>query len=202
MKLKSVVLLLSCAMVNLTFSQLAMADKISIKDVKISSGAEIMDKAPNVGDKAVDFTLPYATKDTMIFEGLKLSSLFGKGPVILAFYPADWSSGCTKEMCSMRDNFSDLQKLEAQIIAISGDYVYSHHAWAQHHNLPFTLASDYNGKIARLYDSWNEEKNYCKRTAFLIDNDGKIAYRDLEYSVKDDADFLALKEAIGKLKNK
>ena len=192
--------LLSFAVVSLTFSRLAMADKLSIKDVKISSGAEIMDKAPKVGDKAVDFTLPYATKDTMIFEGLKLSTLFGKGPIILAFYPADWSSGCTKEMCSMRDNFSDLQKLEAQIIAISGDYVYSHHAWAQHHNLPFTLASDYNGKIARLYDSWNEEKNYCKRTVFLIDNSGKIAYRDLEYSVKDDNDFLALKEAIGKLK--
>ena len=200
MKSKSLASLLSFAIVSLIFSQLAMADKLSIKDVKISSGAEIMDKAPKAGDKAVDFTLPYATKDTMIFEGLKLSSIFGKGPIILAFYPADWSSGCTKEMCSMRDNFSDLQKLEAQIIAISGDYVYSHHAWAQHHNLPFTLASDYSGKIARLYDSWNEENNYCKRTVFLIDNDGKIAYRDLEYSVKDDADFLTLKESLGTLK--
>ena len=192
--------LLSFAVVSLIFSRFAMADKLSIKDVKILSGAEIMDKAPKAGDKAVDFTLPYATKDTMIFEGLKLSSLFGKGPIISAFYPADWSSGCTKEMCSMRDNFSDLQKLEAQIIAISGDYVYSHHAWAQHHNLPFILVSDYNGKIARLYDSWNEEKNYCKRTAFLIDNDGKIAYRDLEYSVKDDVDFQALRETLAKLK--
>lgn len=200
MKFKVLISLLSLAIFNLTSLEFAIADKISIKDVKISSGAEIMDKAPKVGDKAVDFTLPYATKDTMNHEGLKLSSLFGKGPVILAFYPADWSSGCTKEMCSMRDNFSDLQKLEAQIIAISGDYVYSHHAWAQHHNLPFTLASDYSGKLARLYDSWNEEKNYCKRTVFLIDNSGKIAYRDLEYSVKDDADFLALKEAIAKLK--
>jgi len=200
MKSKSLASLLSFAIVSLIFSQLAMADKLSIKDVKISSGAEIMDKAPKAGDKAVDFTLPYATKDTMIFEGLKLSSIFGKGPIILAFYPADWSSGCTKEMCSMRDNFSDLQKLEAQIIAISGDYVYSHHAWAQHHNLPFTLASDYNGKIARLYDSWNEEKNFCKRSVFLIDNSGKVAYRDLEYSVKDNADFLALKDAIAKLK--
>jgi len=200
MKLKSLLLLLSFVIANLIFTGFAIADKISIKDVKISSGAEIMNKAPKEGEKAVDFTLPYATKDTMNHEGLKLSSLFGKGPVILAFYPADWSSGCTKEMCSMRDNFADLQKLEAQIIAISGDYVYSHHAWAQHHNLPFTLASDYSGKIARLYESWNEERNFCKRTVFLIDNDGRVAYRDLEYSVKDDADFLDLKEAIGKIK--
>ena len=199
-KIFIVSLLSSFLIYGLAFPQTSSSDKLSIKDVKISSGAEFMDKAPKVGDKAVDFILPYATKDTMIFEGLKLSTLFGKGPIILAFYPADWSPGCTKEMCSMRDNFADLQKLEAQIIAISGDYVYSHHFWAQHHNLPFILVSDYNGKVARLYDSWNEEKNYCKRTAFLIDNSGKIAYRDLEYSVKDDTDFLALKEAIGKLK--
>src|SRR4030065_751956 len=199
-KIFIVSLLSSFLIYGLAFPQTSSSDKLSIKDVKISSGAEIMDKAPKVGDKAVDFTLPYATKDTMIFEGLNLSSLFGKGPIISAFYPADWSSGCTKEMCSMRDNFSDLQKLEAQIIAISGDYVYSHHAWAQHHNLPFILVSDYNGKVARLYDSWNEEKNYCKRTAFLIDNSGKIAYRDLEYSVKDDVDFQALRETLAKLK--
>lgn len=199
-KIFAVSLLSGFLICSLAFPQTSSSDKLSIKDVKITAGAEIMDKAPKVGDKAVDFTLPYATKDTMIFEGWKLSSLFGKGPIILAFYPADWSPGCTKEMCSMRDNFADLQKLDAQIIAISGDYVYSHHFWAKTQNFPFMLASDYNGKVAHLYDSWNEEKNYCKRTVFLIDNSGKIAYRDLEYSVKDDADFLALKEALGKLK--
>lgn len=156
--------------------------------------------APNVGEKAVDFTLPYATKDTLMMEGLKLSDLFGKGPIILAFYPADWSGGCTKEMCTLRDNFSALQELKAQIVALSGDYVYTHHEWAKHHNLPFTLVSDYGGKVAKQYDSWNDDYGMCKRTVFLIDNQGKIAYRDLEYSVKDQKDFEDLKKALADLK--
>ena len=156
--------------------------------------------APDVGEKAIDFTLPYATKDTLVFEGMKLSDLFGKGPIILAFYPADWSGGCTKEMCTLRDNFSALQELNAQIVALSGDYVYTHHEWAKHHNLPFTLVSDYGGKVAKQYDSWNDDYGMCKRTVFLIDNQGKIAYRDLEYSVKDQKDFEDLKKALADLK--
>ena len=156
--------------------------------------------APEIGQKAIDFTLPYATKDTLVFEGMKLSDLFGKGPIILAFYPAAWSGGCTKEMCTLRDNFSALQELNAQIIAISGDYVYTHHEWAKHHNLPFTLASDYGGKVAKQYDSWNDEYGMCKRTVFLIDNQGKVVYRDLEYSVKDQKDFEDLKKALADLK--
>jgi len=156
--------------------------------------------APEVGEKAIDFTLPYATKDTLVFEGMKLSDLFGKGPIILAFYPAAWSGGCTKEMCTLRDNFSALQELNAQIVALSGDYVYTHHEWAKHHNLPFTLVSDYGGKVARQYDSWNDDYGMCKRTVFLIDNQGKIAYRELEYSVKDQKDFEDLKKALADLK--
>lgn len=157
-------------------------------------------QAPEAGQKAVDFTLPFATKDTIVFEGMKLSDLFCKGPIILAFYPADWSGGCTREMCTLRDNFTALHRLDAQILAISGDYVYSHHEWAKHHNLPFTLVSDYGGKVAGIYDSWNEQYGMCRRTVFLIDNQGKVAYRDLEYSVKDENDFNQLKQALADLK--
>lgn len=157
-------------------------------------------QVPNVGEKAIDFTLPYATKDSLARENLKLTDLFGKGPVVLAFYPADWSGGCTKEMCTFRDNFSALQELNAQIVAVSGDYIYSHFEWAKHHNLPFTLVSDYGGKVAKQYDSWNDQYDMCKRTVFLIDNKGKIAYRDLEYSVKDQKDFEDLKKALADLK--
>jgi peroxiredoxin Q/BCP len=157
------------------------------------------DQAPGVGDRATDFTLPYATKDTIVFGGMKLSGLFGKGAIILAFYPADWSGGCTKEMCTLRDNFAALQELVAQIVAVSGDYVYSHHQWAKHHDLPFTLVSDYGGKVAKQYDSWNDQYGFCKRTVYLIDKDGKIAYRNLEYSVKDDKHFSELKRTLAEL---
>src|SRR5688572_482765 len=70
---------------------------------------------PGVGQPAPDFRLPYATQEKIYFkpdEHLALNSLRGKN-VILAFYPADWSSGCTTEVCTLRDTFAELAKLNA-----------------------------------------------------------------------------------------
>src|SRR5688500_11066930 len=87
---------------------------------------------PQVGQKAPDFKLPYATQEKAVFnpkEGMTLSEYRGK-TVVLAFYPADWSSGCTTELCTFRDTFKDLDRVGAVILGISGDYVFSHHEWA------------------------------------------------------------------------
>lgn len=153
-----------------------------------------------VGDRAPEFSLPYATKDSIARTPLNLSSLIGKSAIVLAFYPADWSGGCTKEVCTMRDDFGNIQSLNADILAISGDYVYSHHEWAKHHNLPFKLVSDHNHEVAKAYYSYNEKSLMNKRTVVVIDTHGAIAYMDLEYSVRDDADFQLLKSALAKLR--
>lgn len=153
-----------------------------------------------VGDRAPDFSLPYATKDSIARTPLNLSSLVGKSAIVLAFYPADWSGGCTKEVCTLRDDFGNIQSLNADILAISGDYVYSHHEWAKHHNLPFKLVSDHNHEVAKAYYSYNEKSLMNKRTVVVIDTRGAIAYMDLEYSVRDDADFQQLKSALAKLR--
>lgn len=149
-----------------------------------------------VDQMAPDFALPYATKDSISRTLIKLSELVGKSYIILAFYPADWSGGCTKEVCTMRDDFGNIEKLNAEILAISGDYVYSHFEWAKHHNLPFKLVSDHSHEIAKAYTSFNDKTGYNKRTVFVIDKQGKIAYMDLEYSVRDDQDFTKLKQAV------
>ncbi|MBI4418857.1 MAG: redoxin domain-containing protein, partial [Ignavibacteriales bacterium] len=73
----------------------------------------------------------------------------------MAFYPADWSPGCTKELCTFRDSLARLQEPNVEILAISGDYVWSHHAWAKHHEFPFKLLSDHRHTVARLYASSN-----------------------------------------------
>jgi len=83
-----------------------------------------------VGTAAPDFSLPFATKDSMYRTPLNLSALIGKSAIILAFYPADWSAGCTKEVCTLRDSFSGLQDLNAEVLGVSGDYVWSHHELA------------------------------------------------------------------------
>lgn len=153
-----------------------------------------------VGSVAPDFALPYATRDSVAKIPLKLSEIIGTRNIVLAFYPADWSSGCTKEVCTFRDSFSKLQELNAEILGISGDYVWSHHAWAKHHDLPFRLLSDHRHEVARAYESFNEQTNYTRRTIVVIDTRGTIGYMDLEYSVADSLDFERLKKALGSLR--
>jgi peroxiredoxin len=151
-----------------------------------------------VGAQAPDFSLAFATKDSLGFGDISLSSFKGKN-VILAFYPADWSGGCTKEVCTLRDNFAALSELNAVILAISGDYPYSHHEWAKYHSIPFLLLSDHRHRVSPVYHSYNESTGYNKRTVYVIDDKGVIAYIDLEYSTRDMVSFDKLKAAISRL---
>ena len=158
--------------------------------------------APKVGEAAPDFRLPYATQEKIYLkpeEHMSLSSLRRKN-VILAFYPADWSGGCTKEVCTLRDTFAEMAKLNATVLGISGDYVFSHHEWAKFHKLPFALLSDHDHKIARAYGSFNEAVGFNKRTVFLIDKDGIVRYSNLEFKAGDMNDYSRLREELAKLK--
>lgn len=165
--------------------------------VGLSFGAEL-----KVGDPAPTFTLSYATKDTIVNRGFSLASSLGKNFIVLAFYPEDWSGGCTKEMCTMRDSFTELVKLGSDVYGISGDYVSSHHEWAKHLGLPFKLLSDHNHEVAKAFQSYNDETGYNKRTVFVIDKDGKIAYMDLEYKAGTMDSFDKLKTALLNLRTK
>lgn len=153
-----------------------------------------------VGDRAPDFKLPYATKDTIVFSGVSLSELIGKKNIVLAFYPADWSGGCTTQMCTFRDNFVELSRLDAEVLGISGDYVFSHREWAKSLNLPFKLLSDHKHEVAKLYNSYDENSGYNKRTVFVIDKNGKIAYINWKYNVKDPKHFEELQKALANLR--
>lgn len=152
--------------------------------------------APKVGDPAPGFSLPYATRDSVAKDTLALSSMVGKRNIVLAFYPADWSGGCTKEVCTLRDNFSSLGAVNADVIGISGDYPFSHYEWAKHHNLPFRLASDHDHSVAKRYGSFNPAYGYNRRTVFVIDKQGRIAYEDLAYSARDQVSFDKLQAAL------
>jgi len=156
-------------------------------------------EAPKVGQIAPDFTLQYATKDSIARTPLTLSKIVGQRNIIIAFFPADWSGGCTKEMCTMRDDFGSLEKLNAEILPISGDYVFAHHQWAKDENFQFRLLSDHLHSVAKVYASYNDKYGYNKRTVFVVDRQGKIAYEDLDYSVADNDDFNRLKDALAKL---
>lgn len=153
-----------------------------------------------VGKKAPEFALPWADKDGFHLkpeERVTLSKLKGK-IVVLAFYPADWSPGCTTEVCTLRDDagFGGLEKLDAVIFGISGDYVFSHQEWAKHHNLPFSLLSDHDHAVAKEYGSYNADAGFNKRTVFVIDKDGVIRYENLDFKASSAPDYTALRAAI------
>ena len=151
---------------------------------------------PQVGEAAPDFKLPYATRDSVAEDSLQLSSMVGKRNIVLAFYPADWSGGCTKEVCTLRDNFSALGAVNADVIGISGDYVFSHHEWAKYHNLPFRLASDHSHAVAKRYASYYDQYGFNRRTVFVVNKQGKIAYEDMAYSPRDSVSFMKLQTAL------
>jgi glutaredoxin-dependent peroxiredoxin len=158
--------------------------------------------APKIGETAPDFKLPYATQDKLVMkpdEQMSLSSQRGKN-VILAFYPADWSGGCTTEVCTLRDTFAELSKLNATVLAISGDYVFSHQEWAKHHNLQFPLLSDHDHRVAKMYDSFNADYGFNKRTVYLIDKDGVVRYVNLAFKAGDKKDYDTLRAELEKLK--
>ncbi|MBI1796378.1 MAG: redoxin domain-containing protein [Candidatus Eisenbacteria bacterium] len=169
--------------------------------VLAAAGIALADDAPvHVGDVAPGFSLPYATRDSIFREPLTLASLVGKSNIVLAFYPADWSGGCTREVCMMRDNFAALGSVNADVVGLSGDYEFSHHEWAKALNLPFRLAADHDHAIAKKYGSFNEASGHDRRTVFVVDKQGKVAYLDMAYSPRDSVSFGKLQMALKGLK--
>ena len=152
-----------------------------------------------VGDAILEFKLPYATKDTLSMDGLSSSELSGKR-YMLAFYPADWSGGCTKEMCSFRDAITQFESLNVEVLPISADLVYSHREWAKHHNLPFRLLADHTRDFGKKMGVYLEDKGMFKRSVFVVGPDGKLEYVDDEYLVADDSDFNELKAFLATVK--
>jgi|HubBroStandDraft_6_1064221.scaffolds.fasta_scaffold330804_2 peroxiredoxin len=162
----------------------------------------VVSGGPEVGTAAPDFALPWATAEGVHYaqnDFLKLSAQRGSN-VILAFYPMDWSGGCTTEVCSFRDGWTDLEKLHAKLLAISGDYVFSHQHFADFYKLKFPLLSDHDHAVAKEYGVFQPLLGGInKRSAFLIDKNGIVRYRNLDFKATNKDDYAALRAALEKL---
>jgi peroxiredoxin Q/BCP len=127
------------------------------------------------GDKAPAFTL---TADDG--QKVRLADLKGR-PVVLYFYPADDTPGCTKEACAFRDAQAKLAKSGAVVLGVSPDDLASHGKFRDKYSLNFPLLADPDHKVADKYGAWREKNMYGKksmgiqRSTFLIDADGKVA---------------------------
>jgi len=120
---------------------------------------------------APDFTLPSQSGETV-----SLGDFLGKRPVVLFFYPKDNTLGCTKEVCSFRDSFEELGKLNAEVIGISSDSIDSHRGFAEKHELPFILLSDEGGKVRRSYGVPKSFGLFPGRVTYVIDEQGVVRH--------------------------
>ncbi|QYY36350.1 redoxin domain-containing protein [Ruficoccus sp. ZRK36] len=130
------------------------------------------------GSQAPDFTLNTKTADGL--KEVTLSDNFGKKKTVLLFFPFAFTSVCQNEMCSISSGMDDYEKLEADVYGISVDSPFAQEGWAKANKITVTLLSDFNKEVASGYDVLYADllglKGVAKRSAFVVDKDGTIAY--------------------------
>jgi len=148
-----------------------------------------------VGEPAPLFAL-YNTQKQLV----ELEKLRGK-KVVLLFFPAAFTSTCTKELCSMRDDLTWYNDVNAVVFGISTDAVYSLIKYKAEQNLNFELLGDFNKEASTAYDALYETfsmgmKGVSKRAAFVIDENGIVKYAEVLESAGDLPDFEKVKAAL------
>lgn len=140
----------------------------------------------------------------------------GKKVVVVYFYPADFTGGCTKQACAYRDNFKPLADKGVEVIGVSGDSVMGHQLFKAYHKLPFTLLADEKGEVAKAFgvnvnkggtskakDKDGKDVDITQgvriaRWTFVIGKDGKIAHIDNKVNAPED--YKKVTEVVDKLK--
>ncbi len=123
-----------------------------------------------IGTIAPDFT---ATDDQG--RALRLRDLLAEGPLVLYFYPADFTPGCTKEACMFRDAHEDLVAAGIRVLGVSPQDEASHRKFREAHRLPFALVADPEKAVVRAYDVDGPLGFGVRRVSYLIERDGRIA---------------------------
>ena len=154
--------------------------------------------ALSIGQPVPDFTLYDSDKNKV-----SLHDLRGKN-VVLLFFPMAYTGTCTKEMCEMRDNYSAYGKLNAEVLGISVDTVFTLAKFKEANNLNFRLLSDFNKETVRAYDVYLEDFSFdyhgvAKRSVFLIDKDGILRYSEVLPKPGDYPNMPELKSAVESL---
>ena len=148
----------------------------------------------DVGSVAPDFTLPDQDR-----QPVTLSAQRGR-PVVLAFFPAAFSSVCTKELCTFRDQLARLNSASAQVYGLSVDTFFALKAFHTDQKLSFPLLSDFNKQVIRDYGVFNEDmiglKGIAKRAVFVLDKDGVVRHREVLDDARNEPDYQKVFDAL------
>jgi peroxiredoxin len=151
------------------------------------------------GQKAPDFSLYDSEKNKV-----NLSDYKGKN-VLLLFFPQAFTSVCTKELCSIRDNIAHYNNVNAQVFGISVDSIFTLAKFKDEQKLNFPLLSDFNKEVSQaygiLYDTFVfDMKGVSKRSAFVIDEEGIVQYAEVLENAGDQPNYEAIEAALAVVK--
>jgi glutaredoxin-dependent peroxiredoxin len=152
----------------------------------------------NPGSKAPDFTLMNQDR-----QPVTLSTALANGPVVLAFFPAAFSSVCQQELCTFRDSMADLSAVKAQVMGVSTDTFFTLKAWGDQQRFGFPLLSDYNKEVIRQYGVVNPDmiglKEIAKRAVFVIDPAGIVRHQEVLEDARNEPDYGKVRAALAAL---
>lgn len=151
-----------------------------------------------IGQKAPDFTLYDSDKNKVT-----LSALRGHN-ILLLFYPQAFTGVCTKELCGVRDNIALYNNVNAKVLGISVDSVFTLKKFKEEQQFNFSLLSDFNKEASTLYDSiyldWIlDMKGVSKRSAFVIDKEGIVRYAEVLENAGEVPNFEKIQEVLAQL---
>lgn len=151
-----------------------------------------------IGDKAPEFTLFSESK-----KEVSLSDYQGKN-VVLLFFPMAFTSVCTAELCEARDNIGIYNNLNAEVIAISVNSIFTLAKFKEEQKFTFTLLADFNKEVSKAYGTLYENfvfgmKGVSKRSAFVIDRQGIVRYAEVLESAGDLPNFEEIKNTLNSL---
>ncbi len=148
-----------------------------------------------VGTVAPDFTLLDANG-----QPVSLHDFRGQ-PVVLVFYPLDWSPTCSDQLSLYQAERDEFARYGAQVIGVSVDSLYSHGAWAAVRGITFPLLADFQpkGEVARRYQVWREKDGFSERALYVIDGNGVIRYADVAPQLHHIPDIYELYRVLGEI---
>lgn len=151
-----------------------------------------------IGQKAPDFKLLDTEK-----KEVSLSQFKGKN-VVLFFFPMAWTGNCTKEMCTVQEDFTSYQEMNAEVVGISVDSFFALKHFAADQKLGYTLLSDFNKETIKAYDLVHHDfafgyKDVAKRATIVLDKEGVVRYTQILPSPGDFPDMDAIKAAVKSL---
>jgi peroxiredoxin Q/BCP len=140
----------------------------------------------NAGERAPEFTLPDETATDR-----SLTDFLSTGPIVLYFYPADFTPGCTRQACVLRDLHEEIQRAGLRVVGISPQNPESHIKFREKYNLPFVLLSDQHKAVAKMYGVNGPLGIGVRRASFLIDGSRRIRDAVLaDFMIGKHADFV------------